>query len=99
MPSSVARTTYFGFTPTTLCDFGAVFASNISWLNPLSTFSGRAVNSVLGGEFSKFSIPSLFEIAVEKAVDVPQRNVVLGATSWRHMLRIRRGEPEDTLKA
>ena len=99
MPSAVTVKTHLGFAPTTFRYFAAIFATDVGWFDPFSAFSGRAVNPVLGRVLGKFAIPRLFKAVIEKAIDVLERNVIVGAASRRHVLRVRDRKLEDAFEA
>ena len=67
---------------------------DICRLDPFATSPCWTVNAVFGSVFLVFLVPFFLELGIEKLLDVFQRNVVLGAASGRHMLRIRDGQGE-----
>ena len=71
---------------------------NIRRLNPLATASGRTVYTVLRRVLLVFSVPKNLELVIEETVDMLESDVVLSATSGRHMLRIRHRHGEDASK-
>ena len=105
VPSSIALTADLGLASTTFAissrssRVSGTIDVDLGRLDPLSTSSSGTVDSILGGVFLIFSVPLHLKFGGEQAVHVLQGNVILGATTRGHVLRIRDGQDEDALEA
>ena len=89
MPLSITCTADFCSTSLTFSTFPSTFHVDVSWLDPFSTASCRAIYSVLGGIFLVFSIPGHLELIRKKSVDMLERDMIGCTALWRHMLWVR----------
>ena len=101
VPLAVASTAHLGLAPAA---FAVLPVSNrpirvdVGRLDPLAAALGRAVDAVLGRVLLVLSIPQHLELQIEQAINVLQRDVVRGAALWRHVLRVRDRQVEDSFE-
>lgn len=72
---------------------------DIGRLDPFSAAFTGAVDAVLGRVLLIFTVPLHLELDVEQLVDMLERDMISGATTGRHVLRIRDRQHEDTFQA
>lgn len=95
MPFPIAKATNFGFaTRTQSVLFAILISMDVSGSYPFPASSGWTVDPVFGVVFLEFTIPSLLERDVKKAVYVMKWNMIVCTTLGRHVLRVCDGELE-----
>lgn len=99
VPFGVAFGTYFGLAFRAQAVLAALVRMDLVRPYPRPTPRGRAVKPVLGGVFFILFVPEDFELGVEEAVDIFQRYVLSGTTTWRHVRSILYRHGEDTFQA
>lgn len=101
MPFLVTKGTHLCFALTALAVFASAIVDisvNMIRFDPLATTTGGTVYSIPGSIFLILLVPSIFELRIEELINVSERDVFVGATSRRHMLRIGYGHSEYALK-
>ena len=94
MPLSITHAAYFGLTSTALSVLSAtpwtssLIHMYIRRLDPFTTASSRAVDSIFSRVFLVFTIPLHFKLVIEQFLHMLQRDMISRTTTRRHMLRI-----------
>lgn len=83
----------------TTTDLAAILHGDIVRFDPGSAFSSWTIYTILGLVFLKLAIPGHFEFVIEELFDVLEINVLIGATSRRHVCWVIDGHGENTLEA
>ncbi len=97
VPFSVASAADFGSAAATFPIFTATVGASrgvevdVCGFNPFAASSRGAVDTVFRGVFLVLLIPLHLELCIKKLLDMLQRNVILGAAFWGHMLRVSNG--------
>lgn len=86
----------FGTATFAFANFPAMFDCDMAWLDPVATVAADAVDPVLGLILEKLPVPCLLELLAKELVNMFQVDVIVCATSRRHMCRIGDGHLEDT---
>lgn len=86
----------FGTAPFAFANLPAMFDCDMARLDPIATVSANAVDPVLGLILEKLPVPCLLELLAKELVNMLQIDVIVSATSWRHMCRVGDRHLEDT---
>jgi hypothetical protein len=70
---------------------------DVGGFDPFPAAAAGAVETVLGGVFLVFAVPFVFELVVEKLVDVAEGDVFVCAAAGGHVGRVGDGHCEDSL--
>lgn len=88
MPFTVTKTAGFGLATAALPVFCSILLMDVRGLDPFAASASGAINSVLGREFLKFSIPGLLKVYIKQLINVFEGYMLRSAALGRHMLRI-----------
>jgi hypothetical protein len=66
-----------------------VLICDVVGFDPLTTILAYAIYLILCFVFEKLAIPILFEILIKQLINMLEIDMIIGATSRRHMRRVR----------
>lgn len=75
------------------------FAADVLWPDPLTTSPRRTIQTAPAGVLQILLVPLPLEVGVKELLDVFERDMISGAASGGHVLRVGEGQFEDTAKA